>query len=135
MLRKNLVFLFLVISLGQGLMATNCAAAAYEPYVAEMRSLSEILVKDGSGSIIARFNGNVNVVWDGSNIIARNKEYTLWDLREIPDINSINNLTVRLKFWRNDTVIDIPIINGKPFGKDDKIQELSLERYSASKAE
>jgi hypothetical protein len=56
------------------------------------------------------------------------KEYKFWALRDISDINSINNLTVRLKFLCSDTVIDIPIINGKPFGKEDKIQELSIPK-------
>jgi len=58
--------------------------------------------------------------------------YTFFSPRKISDKNSINNLTIRLIFscenGENDIVVDIPIINGKPFRKEDKIQELYIEK-------
>jgi hypothetical protein len=58
-------------------------------------------------------------------------KYTFWSLNnKIRDKNSINNLTIRLTFpCENEAinnVIDIPIINGKPFGKEETTQEIYI---------
>jgi len=55
-----------------------------------------------------------------------NNEYTLWSLNKIHSKSQINNISLKVVFEcnaypKNDTII-IPIINGKPFGKDAKIQ-------------
>jgi len=58
-------------------------------------------------------------------------EYTLWSLNKVSSKNSINNLVVKLTFpSENETtnnVISIPIVNGKLFGKDERIQEIYIE--------
>ena len=57
--------------------------------------------------------------------------YTFWSLNKISNKNSINNLTIRLTFPYDsgtvNNVIDIPIVNGKLFGKDERIQEIYIE--------
>ncbi|HEV8513050.1 MAG TPA: hypothetical protein VGQ59_07220 [Cyclobacteriaceae bacterium] len=57
--------------------------------------------------------------------------YDLWSLSEIKSKNEINNITIRILPncyvpGKILPVIEIPIINGKPFGKDDRNQEVSL---------
>lgn len=60
-----------------------------------------------------------------------NNEYTFWSLNKISNKNSINNLVVRLTFLNENekinNVIDIPIMNGQPFGKDEQMQEIFIE--------
>jgi len=58
-------------------------------------------------------------------------KYTFWSLNnKIHDKNSIDNLVIRLTFQSDkeaiNNVIEIPIINGKPFGKEEKAQEIYL---------
>lgn len=58
-------------------------------------------------------------------------KYTFWSLNnKIRDKNSIDNLVIRLSFPSENEVInnvvEIPIINGKPYGKDEKVQEIYL---------
>jgi hypothetical protein len=58
-------------------------------------------------------------------------EYTFWSLNKVSNKTAINNLVVRLTFpSQNETinnVIDIPVMNGKPFGKGEQIQEIFIE--------
>jgi len=55
-------------------------------------------------------------------------EYTIWSLNKIRNQGDINGLTIRIKYdcesELNAVPIDIPIIGGKPFGKDSRDQEL-----------
>lgn len=55
-------------------------------------------------------------------------EYTFWSLNNIRSQNDVNNLTIRITYDcesdANSKPIDIPIINGKPFGKDLRNQEI-----------
>lgn len=57
-------------------------------------------------------------------------EYTLWSFDKIENENLIDNLAIKFKLHCIDKddfkTLVIPIINGKPFGKDQKIQELVL---------
>jgi hypothetical protein len=58
-------------------------------------------------------------------------EYTLWSLDGIKNENTINQLTIKFKIEcgenHNSKELSIPIINGKPFGKNDKIQYLIIQ--------
>jgi hypothetical protein len=58
-------------------------------------------------------------------------EYTFWSLDKISYKASINNLVIKLTFpvdkLNVNDVINIPIINGKPFGKDEQTQEVFIE--------
>lgn len=58
-------------------------------------------------------------------------EYTLWSLDKVENENLINNLTIKFSIEctekQNFKFLYIPIINGKPFGKDEKIQEMKLD--------
>jgi hypothetical protein len=62
---------------------------------------------------------------------ANENEYTLWSLDKVENENLINNLTIKFSIEctekQNFKFLYIPIMNGKPFGKDDKIQELVLD--------
>lgn len=59
-----------------------------------------------------------------------NNEYTFWSLKKIDSKDKINNLTLNVSFDCDsiinlDTIV-IPIISGKPFGKNDREQIISL---------
>ena len=58
-------------------------------------------------------------------------EYWLWSLDKVKNENLINNLTIKFSIECTEKqdfgFLYIPIINGKPFGKDDKIQEMALD--------
>jgi hypothetical protein len=62
---------------------------------------------------------------------ANENEYTLWSLDKVENENLIDNLTIKFSIEctekQNFKFLYIPVINGKPFGKDDKIQELTLD--------
>jgi hypothetical protein len=69
---------------------------------------------------------------DTAEINRRNDTYRLWSLNNLKDKAGINNIFLKLAFECNtadktDTVV-IPIINGKPFGKDDGVQEYSYRK-------
>lgn len=53
-------------------------------------------------------------------------EYSFWSLNDIENKNQVNNLTLKIAYecdeHPNRDTIAIPIINGKPFGKDDRNQ-------------
>ncbi len=65
---------------------------------------------------------------------ANENSYTLWSLDKIENENDIENLTIQIQLQSIDKCIGkmdsvplkIPIIQGKPFGKDIKIQEMIL---------
>lgn len=64
--------------------------------------------------------------------ISATNEYEIWSLNNIKDKEDINGINLQIVFecdpeLKLDT-INIPIIKGKPFGKDDKIQELNYGR-------
>lgn len=58
-----------------------------------------------------------------------NNEYHLWSLDKIDNKNQINNIQLKIAFdCDNATSLDtlkIPIINGKPFGKNERVQMIS----------
>ena len=58
-------------------------------------------------------------------------EYTLWSFDQVEKQELITNLTIRFKVecmdGQNFKTINIPIIDGKPFGKSDQKQEVVLE--------
>jgi hypothetical protein len=62
---------------------------------------------------------------------ANENEYTLWSFDKIENENLINKLTIKFSVEcaqkQDFKFIYIPIINGKPFGKDEKIQEMTLD--------
>jgi hypothetical protein len=67
---------------------------------------------------------------------AEENEYTLWSLDKNEDEKSINNLLIHLNIHpsepdcldkKDSKFVNIPIIQGKPFGKDTKIQEIILD--------
>lgn len=62
---------------------------------------------------------------------ATENEYTLWSLDKIESESLINNLTIKFSVECTEKqdfkFLHIPIINGKLFGKDDKIQEMTLD--------
>jgi hypothetical protein len=62
---------------------------------------------------------------------ATENENTLWSLYKIENESLINNLTIKFSVECTEKqdfkFLHIPIINGKPFGKDDKIQEMTLD--------
>ena len=67
---KNLVLIFLLMNLWQGLMPANCGEAVYGHYKTEMGWLIETVIRDGSYNVIVRIDGNT--VRDGRyNVIAR----------------------------------------------------------------
>lgn len=57
-------------------------------------------------------------------------EYQLWELENIDNPNQIGNLFIRVKYlcdpYFTIEEIEIPILRGKPFGKDDRIQTINL---------
>lgn len=59
-----------------------------------------------------------------------NNEFTFWSLNKIDNKNQINNLQIKLSYDCDERIgkhtIVIPIINGLPFGKDIKEQEISF---------
>ena len=61
----------------------------------------------------------------------RENEYILWSLDKIENENLINNLTIKFNIdcteKQDFRFLYIPIINGKPFGKDGKIQTMTLD--------
>lgn len=64
--------------------------------------------------------------------ISATNEFEIWSLNNIKDKEDINGINLQIVFdcdpeLKLDT-INIPIIKGKPFGKDDKIQELKYGR-------
>lgn len=64
--------------------------------------------------------------------ISSTNEYEIWSLDNIKNKEDINGINLQIVFdcdpeLKLDT-INIPIIKGKPFGKDDKIQELIYGR-------
>lgn len=62
---------------------------------------------------------------------ATENEYTLWSLDKIENESLINNLTIKFSIEctekQNFRFLYISIINGRPFGKDDKIQQMTLD--------
>lgn len=62
---------------------------------------------------------------------ANENEYTLWSFDKVENENLINNFAIKFSIEctekQNFSFLHIPIINGKPFGKDDKIQEMTLD--------
>lgn len=62
---------------------------------------------------------------------ANENEYTLWSLDKIDNEYLIDNLIIKFKLncidKKDFKFINVPIINGKPFGKDDKNQEITIE--------
>ena len=56
-------------------------------------------------------------------------EYTFWSLDKVSSKILINGLTIKLDFdfGQSSKLIEIPIIEGKPFGKDIKAQEIIIE--------
>lgn len=62
---------------------------------------------------------------------ANENEYTLWSLDNIDNEYLIDNLIIEFKLdcldKKDFKFINVPIINGKPFGKDDKNQEITIE--------
>ena len=56
--------------------------------------------------------------------------YDIWSLKGIKDEHQINGVKILLEYDRDNhtdiSSIEIPIINGKPFGKDIKIQEVEI---------
>ena len=73
------------------------------------------------------FSPDIEILSDGHNFIKSKNEYEFWYLNRISNKNSINNLIIRLTFTDDKTgdyVIDIPIIDGKPFGKENTTQEI-----------
>ena len=62
---------------------------------------------------------------------AYENEYTLWSLDKVESEDLIDNLTITFSIECTEKqdfkFLHIPIINGKPFGKDDKIQEMTLD--------
>ena len=62
---------------------------------------------------------------------ANENEYTLWSLDKIDNEYLINNLIIKFKLdcldKKDFKFINVPIINGKPFGKGDKNQEITID--------
>lgn len=62
---------------------------------------------------------------------ANENVYTLWSFDQIDNEYLIDNLIVKFKLDclenKDFKFLNIPIIKGKPFGKDDKIQEITIE--------
>lgn len=84
-----------------------------------------------SESYCSPFSPDIEIYENGKNILSETRnEYPLWSLNEIKDKTQVNDLVIRLKFDCDETVnnhtIDIPIIQGKPFGKENKEQDLYL---------
>ena len=71
----------------------------------------------------------IEILGDGHNFSKSNNEYNTFRLNRISDKNSIN-MSIKLTFpCENeavDNVIEIPIINGKPLGKEDTIQKIYI---------
>lgn len=77
------------------------------------------------------FSPDIEIYEKGKNILSETRnEYPLWSLNGIKNKALINDLVIRLKFNCDETVsnhtIDIPIIQGKPFGKENKEQDIYL---------
>ena len=57
-------------------------------------------------------------------------EYELWSLNNIKNRNQIDGIIIQLSFWSQCRlvydIIQIPIINGLPFGKDINVQEINF---------
>jgi hypothetical protein len=62
---------------------------------------------------------------------ANENEYTLWSHDKLESEDLIDNLTIKFSIEytekQNFKFLYIPIMNGKPFGKDEKIQEMTLD--------
>lgn len=61
-----------------------------------------------------------------------NNEYSFWSLNHIKSKDQINDLTLKVAYWcdseLNLDTLKIPIINGKPFGKDDRNQIIKFRQ-------
>lgn len=57
-------------------------------------------------------------------------EFTFWSLDKLDDTKKINQLSLKVDFECEPSLkvkaLEIPIINGKPFGKDDRVQLISM---------
>ena len=53
----------------------------------------------------------------------------IWSIENIGSVSQINNITISLGFETKSKpyIVNIPIINGKPFGKKDKLQSIHLD--------
>lgn len=61
-----------------------------------------------------------------------NNEYSFWSLNKIENKNKINNLTLKIAYWCDSALhldtLAIPIVNGRPFGKEDRQQIISYRQ-------
>jgi len=57
-------------------------------------------------------------------------QFTFWSLDKLEDTKKINQLSLKVDFECEPSLkvkaLEIPIINGKPFGKDERVQLISL---------
>ncbi|WP_191072994.1 hypothetical protein [Mesoflavibacter profundi] len=94
---------------------------------------------DNSDKYIIKTFGNKKHDWFNSelDIISNSKKdykieedfetvFNIWSLNEIRDKENVNEITLILKI-NDKIVLKIPIINGKPFGKNDRIHKIKLE--------
>ncbi|MDR2918839.1 MAG: hypothetical protein LBV72_05690 [Tannerella sp.] len=96
-----------------------------EKYIIRIKSKIEL------ESHCSPFSPDIEIYEKGENILSETRnEYPLWSLNGINNKAQINDLVIRLKFDCDETVsnhiIDIPIIQGKPFGKENKEQDIYL---------
>jgi hypothetical protein len=67
-----------------------------------------------------------------NNFVTQNNEYRFWSLSGIKSKEQIDSISIKLAFECNTSskldTITIPIINGKPFGKDERIQSYTYRQ-------
>jgi hypothetical protein len=103
-----------------------------EKYTIKIRAQEDLM--NGSPPDIEILSDDKNDKFSESN-----NRYTFWSLNKIGDKNSINNLVIKLTFScqneSTDNVIEIPIKNGKPFGREEATQEIYVAEFCASQHE
>lgn len=66
-------------------------------------------------------------------------EYQLWDLENIDNVSQIGNLFIRVKYlcdpYFTIEEVEIPVSQGKPFGKDERVQSITLVNELTMEAE
>ena len=109
---------------------TTTLGTLYLSYSASDRYAIKIKSKPLPEDLCSLFTPDISVQTSDSRdkYSEANNEYTFWSLDKIDSQRDVNKLTIRITYdcesELNLKPIDIPIIGGKPFGKDSRDQEI-----------
>ncbi|MGB4776650.1 MAG: hypothetical protein WBP45_15840 [Daejeonella sp.] len=108
---------------------TSYLGAIYYSYRGSERYEIKIKADSSVSKNCGNFSPNISIYSANSKdkFLKNNNEYELWSLDGTKSKDQINNISLKVLFEcadeRQFNAIVIPITNGKPFGKDDKVQE------------